>query len=184
MKQKQEKKSETQKEKRKQEKEGLSASEKKRLKELKSTLAGTNKKQKTPDTAQKSITFQKMYRDGICQVKRHEYSKMVEFYDINYKLLEEEEKGDILEDYSKLLNYFDPEIKFQLFLFNRKVSEERLARQFEVKEQEDTFNEIRKEYEEMLKKQSLKGTNGIVKSKFLVFVVESQSFCRILINSR
>ena len=146
------------------------------MREVKSILAGTNKKQKIPDTAQKSITFQKMYRDGICLVKGHEYSKMVEFYDINYKLLEDEEKGDILEDYSKLLNYFDPEIKFQLFLFNRKVSEERLDRQFEVKEQEDDFNEIRKEYEEMLKKQSLKGTNGIMKSKFLVFVVESETY--------
>jgi len=176
LKQKQETKSEPRKEKSKTKETGLSASEKRRLEELKSILAGTNKKQKTADTAQKSITFQKMYRDGICQVKHHVYSKMVEFYDINYKLLEEEEQGDILEDYSKLLNYFDPEVKFQLFLFNRKVSDERLARQFEVKQQEDDFNEIRQEYEEMLKKQSRKGTNGIVKSKFLVFVVECETY--------
>ena len=120
MKQNQETKSEPRKEKSKTKETGLSASEKKRLEELKSILAGTNKKQKTADTAQKSITFQKMYRDGICQVKRHVYSKMVEFYDINYKLLEEEEQGDILEDYSKLLNYFDPEVKFQLF-FNLRI---------------------------------------------------------------
>ena len=63
-----------------------------------------------------------------------------------------------------------------MFLFNRKVSEERMNRQFEVEHQEDAFDEIRKEYEEMLKKQSAKGTNGIEKSKYLIFTVESESY--------
>ena len=40
------------------------------------------------DTAQKTITFKKMYRDGICQVASGYYTKMVEFFDINYDLLE------------------------------------------------------------------------------------------------
>ena len=44
---------------------------------------------------------------------------MVEFFDINYDLLEVEDQADILEEYSKLINYFDPSIRFQLFLFNR-----------------------------------------------------------------
>ena len=66
-----------------------------------------------PDTAQKTITFKKMFRDGICQVTHNFYTKMVEFYDINYDLLEVEDQGDILEEYSKLINYFDPSIKFE-----------------------------------------------------------------------
>ena len=40
-----------------------------------------------PTTAQKTITFEKMFRDGICQVSHHYYTKMVEFFDINYSLL-------------------------------------------------------------------------------------------------
>ena len=98
---------------------GLSFSEKKRLRELKSTLAGNDKKAEIPDTAQKTITFKKMYRDGICQVSSGHYTKMVEFFDINYDLLEIEDQGEILEQYSRLINYFDPSIRFELFLFNR-----------------------------------------------------------------
>lgn len=101
------------------EKAGLTFSEKKRLAELRRVLAGNSKEQAKPDTAQKTITFKKMYRDGICQVADNYYTKMVEFYDINYDLLEVEDQADILEEYSKLINYFDPSIKFQLFLFNR-----------------------------------------------------------------
>ena len=46
-----------------------------------------------------------MFRDGICQVSHRYYTKMVEFFDINYSLLEVDEQADILAQYSKLINY-------------------------------------------------------------------------------
>ena len=57
------------------EKAGLTLSEKKRLAELKRALAGNSKEQAKPDTAQKTITFKKMYRDGIFLVGRNKYAK-------------------------------------------------------------------------------------------------------------
>ncbi len=158
------------------EKAGLTFSEKKRLAELRRVLAGNSREQAKPDTAQKTITFKKMYRDGICQVADNYYTKMVEFYDINYDLLEVEDQADILEEYSKLINYFDPSIKFQLFLFNRQVSEQALAEQFDISLQGDAFDDIRDEYTQMLKHQSAKGNNGIIKSKYLIFGVESAGY--------
>lgn len=155
---------------------GLSFSEKKRLVELRRILAGNGKEQAKPDTAQKTITFKKMFRDGICQVTHNFYTKMVEFYDINYDLLEVEDQGDILEEYSKLINYFDPSIKFELFLFNRQVNEQALAEQFDIPLQDDDFDDIREEYTQMLKHQSAKGNNGIIKSKYLIFGVESTGY--------
>lgn len=155
---------------------GLTFSEKRRLAELKGILAGKGKKQAKPTTAQKTITFEKMYQDGICQVTPTYFTKMVEFYDINYDLLEIEDQGDILEEYSKFINYFDPSIKFQLFLFNRQVSEQVLADQFDIPLQNDEFDDIREEYTQMLKHQSAKGNNGIIKSKYLIFGVESTGF--------
>lgn len=159
-----------------QSKSGLTFSEKKRLAELKRTLAGDSKQQSKPTTAQKTITFKKMYRDGICQVTNTFFTKMVEFYDINYDLLEVEDQGDILEEYSKLINYFDPSIKFELFLFNRQVSEQTLVNQFDIPLQGDEFDDIREEYTQMLKHQAAKGNNGIIKSKYLIFGVESTGF--------
>ena len=159
-----------------QSKSGLTFSEKKRLAELKRTLAGESKQQSKPTTAQKTITFKKMYRDGICQVTNTFFTKMVEFYDINYDLLEVEDQGDILEEYSKLINYFDPSIKFELFLFNRQVSEQTLVNQFDIPLQGDEFDDIREEYTQMLKHQAAKGNNGIIKSKYLIFGVESTGF--------
>ncbi len=155
------------------EKGGISYAEYRRLRKLKRILAGKGREQAVPDTAQKTITFEKMFRDGICQVTKNYYTKMVEFFDINYDLLETEDQGDILMEYSRLINYFDPSIKFALFLFNRKANEKMLAERFDVPTQDDEFAGIRTEYIQMLQDQSMKGNNGIVKSKYLIFGVES-----------
>lgn len=155
---------------------GLSFGEKRRLKELKRNLFGEGAKQTKPDTAQKTITFKKMFKDGICQVDRAYYTKMVEFYDINYDLLEVEDQGDILEDYSKFINYFDPSIQFELFLFNRQVNEKTLTEQFNIALQEDQYDDIRDEYTQMLKYQAAKGNNGILKSKYVIFGVKSLGY--------
>jgi len=155
------------------EKGGISYAEYRRLRELKRVLAGKGREQAVPDTAQKSITFEKMFRDGICQVTKNYYTKMVEFFDINYDLLETEDQGDILMEYSRLINYFDPSIKFALFLFNRRANEKMLAERFDISQQDDEFGGIRTEYIQMLQEQSMKGNNGIVKSKYLIFGVES-----------
>lgn len=58
--------------------------------------------------------------------------KMVEFFDINYDILEIEDQGKILEEYSRLINYFDLSIRFELFLFNRQVNEQTLIDQFDI----------------------------------------------------
>lgn len=155
---------------------GLSLMERKRLAELKRELAGKGGEQAKPTTAQKTITFDKMFRDGICQVTPKFYTKMVEFYDINYELLEVEDQADILEEYSKLINYFDPSIKFELFLFNRKVNEQAIADQFDIPLQGDEFDDIREEYAQMLKRQSAKGNNGVLKSKYIIFGTECVGF--------
>ena len=155
---------------------GLTFSEKRRLSQLRHILSGKGKEKEVPTTAQKTITFQKMFKDGICQVTHHFYTRMVQFYDINYELLEVEDKAYILELYSKLINYFDPSVKFEVFLFNRRVNEQTLTEQFEIAMQNDVFDEIREEYTQMLKNQAAKGNNGVIKSKFFIFGVESNSF--------
>ena len=80
---------------------GLTFSEKKRLIQLKHILSGKSIEKEKPTTAQRTITFEKMFRDGICQVSHRYYTKMVEFFDINYELLEVDDQADILAQYSK-----------------------------------------------------------------------------------
>ena len=47
---------------------------------------------------------------------------------------------------------------------------------FDIPLQGDDFDDIREEYTQMLKKQAAKGNNGIIKSKYLIFGIESKGF--------
>ena len=154
---------------------GLTLSEQMKLKKLKKSLAGDNGNSGKQISTQQTITFDKMYHDGICKVKKNYYTKMIEFYDLNYVLLDEDERADILGLYSQFINYFDPSISFQIFLFNRHVNEETLAAQFDISAQGDKFDDIREEFSDMLKNLSAKGNNGVIKSKYIIYGIEAEN---------
>ena len=154
---------------------GLTLSEHLKLKKLKKELSGDATQSGKQISTQQTITFDKMYKDGICKVRKNYYTKMIEFNDINYVLLDEDERADILGLYSQLINYFDPSINFQIFLFNRHVNEETLAAQFDIAAQGDKFDDIREEFSDMLKNLSAKGKNGVIKTKHIIFGIEAEN---------
>ena len=74
---------------------------------------------KTPVTAQQSIPFRQMFKDGICRVNDKLYNKTIQFYDINYQLAQNEDKTSIFENYCDFLNYFDSTVGVQLSFLNQ-----------------------------------------------------------------
>jgi len=156
-------------------KQNLSKEETKKLNFLENLLVKKGESRQKLDTAQKSIPFENMFADGICRVQKNYYTKMVEFRDINYALLERESKGLVLEDYAKLINYFDPTIHFEEIMFNRRVNRRVLEAELTANLQNDGFDYLREEYASIIKKQAAKGTNGIRKSKYLLFGVDAKN---------
>ena len=116
-----------------------------------------------------------MYPDGICKVTDTFFTKTVQFFDINYQLAQNEDKTAIFESYCDFLNYFDSSVKVQLSFLNQTADIEEFGKELELEEQDDGFNDIRKEYSDMLKNQLAKGNNGIVKTKYITFGIEGKS---------
>ena len=131
-----------------------------------------NKKEKT---AQDSITFQKMYPDGICRVTDNLYTKTIRFHDINYQLAQNEDKTAIFESWCDFLNYFDSSIYFQLSFLNMTANANDYESSVSINPQQDDFDSIRCEYTEMLQNQLSKGNNGLMKTKYLTFGIEADS---------
>ena len=132
-------------------------------------------KGKVPVTAQQSIPFMFMYPDGICKVTDTFFTKTVQFFDINYQLAQNDDTTAIFESYCDFLNYFDSSVKVQLSFLNQTADIEEFGKELELEEQDDGFNDIRKEYSDMLKNQLAKGNNGIVKTKYITFGIEGKS---------
>lgn len=126
-----------------------------------------------PQTAQQSIPYHEMYRDGICRVNDRLYTKTVTFNDINYQLAQNEDKTQIFEAYCDFLNYFDSSINIQLSFLNQRGNLEDFKRSIDIPDQPDDYNPVRREYAGMLKNQLSKGNNGLVKTKYITFGIEA-----------
>ena len=126
-----------------------------------------------PKTAQQTIPYQEMCRDGICIVNEHFFTKQVQFFDINYQLAQNEDKNLIFENWCEFLNYFDSSIRIQLSFLNQRADMEEYQQSIHIPAQKDAFNSIRAEYSDMLKGQLAKGNNGLTKTKYITFGVEA-----------
>ena len=148
----------------------LTRQEKKQIDALIRQAKGDGK----PHTAQDSIPFERMYKDGICRLANGRYSKCIEFEDINYQLAQPDDKTAIFEALCDMYNSFDASIGVQLSLISRHANKEDLGSSITIAPQNDDFDSIRAEYTEMLQTQLERGNNGLIKTKFLTFTIEAK----------
>ncbi len=145
-----------------------------------SSMSGSQRKTKKKAeekrlSAQKSIPYREMARDGICRVQDKYYSKTIRFYDINYQLAQNEDKNAIFENWCDFLNYFDSSIHFQLSFINHHSNMKEFESVIQIKPRHDVFDDVRMEYAQMLKNQLAKGNNGLVRTKYITFGIEAEN---------
>ena len=130
-------------------------------------------KRDAPQTAQQTIPYREIYKDGICRVNDKLYTKTIQFFDINYQLAQADDKAQIFENYCDFLNYFDSTINVQLTFINQRANMQDFSKSIAIPPQGDEYDDIRREYAEMLKNQLEKGNNGLAKRKYITFGIEA-----------
>ena len=130
------------------------------------------KKGRGPQTAQQTIPYVEMLRDGICKVREGFYTKTVEYEDINYSVASADDQAAIFDGYCSFLNYFDSALPFQLSFINHRSRPENQY-SVNIPPQHDEYDAIRGEYMEMLTGQIAKSNNGIIRSKYITFGIEA-----------
>ena len=132
------------------------------------------RKEKYPSTAQQTIPYDRIWPDGIC-LANNRYTKTLQFQDINYQLAQNEDKTAIFEGWCDFLNYFDSSIHFQLSFVNLAVRTEEFEQSVAIPLRGDDADESRIEYAAMLQNQLAKGNNGLKKTKYITFGIETDS---------
>ena len=128
-----------------------------------------------PLTAQQSIPYQEMFKDGICRVDDRHFTKCIQFGDINYQLAQNEDKSAAFELWCDFYNYFDPSITVQISCMSQYANVSEMESSIEIPRMQDAFDEIREEYEGVLKTQRAKGNNGLMRKKYITFGIEAES---------
>ena len=148
----------------------LTREERARLREI----LGRPRKEKYPSTAQQTIPYDRIWPDGIC-LANNRYTKTLQFQDINYQLAQNEDKTAIFDGWCDFLNYFDSSIHFQLSFVNLAVRTEEFEQSVAIPLRGDDADESRIEYAAMLQTQLAKGNNGLKKTKYITFGIETDS---------
>jgi len=128
-----------------------------------------------PESVQASIPYLAMYPDGVCRVTERLYSKSIEFFDVNYMLAGKDEQTAIFEGLCDFYNYFDPSISVQETFISRRAAKEEFYRLIDIPHTTDGFDRNRDEFGGILKSQLEKGSNGLVRTKYLTFAIETDS---------
>ena len=149
----------------------LSTAEKKQIAALIRQAKGDGKKH----TAQQTIPYEMMYPDGICRLAGKLYYKSIEFFDINYQLAQPDNKTATFEALCDFYNSLDSSIGLQLTFVNRVAGKGEFAKSIEIPPQWDGFDDVRTEYAAMLQNQLAKGNNGLIKKKYLTFILEAEN---------
>ena len=126
-------------------------------------------------SAQDSIPFQRMFKDGICKVTDTLYTKTVRFNDINYQISSNEDKNAIFDSWCDFLNYFDSSVRFQFSFVNMTGQSDNVSESINIPIRDDGFADIAAEYQTFLNNQLSKGNNGLVKMKYLSFGIEANN---------
>ena len=148
---------------------------KKEQRHIRKLIQKARNEDKAPRTVQQSIPFERMFPDGVCRVRDGYYTKTIEFQDINYQLAQQESQVSIFEDWCSFLNFFDSSIHIELSFLNKSVDKEDFEKYIRIPHQDDEMNELRDEYSDILKQQMELGNNGLKKTKYITFGIESPS---------
>ena len=144
-------------------------------KEIRRIIEQAGRDDGIPRTAQQSIPFDRMFKDGICRIGSDYYTKTIQFQDINYQLALQEDKTEIFEEWCAFLNFFDSSVYFELSFMNMATDVEDFRTGIAIPHKNDGFNSVRDEYSSMLFHQMEAGNNGLTKTKFLTFGIHAQS---------
>lgn len=131
------------------------------------------RKKRGPQSAQQTIPYREMLKDGICKVREGYYTKTLSYDDINYAVASSDDQSTIFDGYCSFLNYFDAALPFQMsFINHRSRPENRYS--VNIQPQEDDFNSIRGEFTGMLENQIAKSNNGIMRSKYITYGISAE----------
>ncbi len=139
------------------------------LRSVKRIIKQHKEKYKIPRKVQEYIHIDEIYNDGIFR-KGNTYSKTYCFSDINYLSASKEDKIEIHEKYSALLNGLDSDGFTKLTIKNRKLTQEEYEELVKIRLQDDGLNMYRDELNGIYLER-VDGSNCVMQDKFFTVTV-------------
>ncbi len=124
-------------------------------------------------TVQKAIGFEKLFEDGVMEIRPGLYSRTVSFEDVGYQTARGEAQKQIFNRYCELLNYLNEGIHLQLNLVNNPITQQQFNETIFLKPLGDGNDHLVREYNEMLASKSAQQTHTIDQQRYFTVTVQA-----------
>ncbi|OQO88253.1 hypothetical protein BH739_04655 [Enterococcus casseliflavus] len=125
------------------------------------------RKEAPPASAQRTLNYQAMFENGLCEIVPGEYSRTIQLSDLNYKTARTDDQLDIFGDYCELLNACDVTSHLQLTIMNQQIDVASFKKDLFYELKQDEQNQYREELNQMLQKNIDAGQSNFVTKKYL-----------------
>lgn len=130
---------------------------------------------KVPHSVQDTIPIKRIWLDGMFQLTEkssgfNQYSVSYKIDDINYSISSPQEKKDKFLKWEQVLNAFDPDARYKISVFKRRINQQKLADSVAMKMHGDKFDEYRKIFNKVVIDKAL-AANGITQEIYLTVTV-------------
>lgn len=139
---------------------------------IKSLIAANNSEKDKfviPRSVQQSIPIKKIYSDGIWQVG-NKHSRTWRFADVNYAAASDEDRRSIFLSYSAVLNSLPTDATAKINIINRRLNPVDFRRSVLMKEQGDSLDKYRQEYNDILIGKAAE-SNDLVQEKYITLSI-------------
>lgn len=132
------------------------------------------KAKQTEITAQDTLPFEAVAKDGIVMVGSDTYSATVHFSSHDYQLARREEREAIFDKWCDFLNHFDSSVKVDITCINRNPHKAERISAIVNKREDDGLDAFREEFSDMLTLRNAQASGGLVKEHYVTFSVEAK----------
>lgn len=124
-------------------------------------------KEEIHSTNYQSIPYEKMYTNGILEVRKGIFSKSYRIPAINFKTSGDAEQGRIADMWTQFLDSFEAGVEIQVTLYNKSINMEEFMDTVFIAENGDQYDRYRKEYNDMIKSKISATKNNLETEKIL-----------------
>ena len=128
-----------------------------------------------PKTAQETIPYLSVYKNGIIEISENVFSKSYVIGDVNFSIASDEEQENIFMNYGKLKNMFGEKVTAQITIFNRNVDIDKFKKNVLLKLKGDGLDKYRLENNAIMEMKIGEGKNNITHEKYLTLSLEADN---------
>ena len=128
----------------------------------------TNDGQILPKTAQETVPYVNVYKNGVIESMPGYFTKSYKLTDINFRVASNEDQIKIFDKYKEFLASLGTDTSLQVVINNRNEDEDSIINDVMCKMEADAYNEYRVEMNNMIKDKMAEGRNNLVSEKYIV----------------